>query len=337
MANRSTPPKSFNTVKHSNRKERIKRQRRERIVLLAIIATLASLVLALIVFGICALVATVGANRPPKGSEQESRPIEDVLPKEVTYAAATRPNSAVFEGELLIVNVEHEYHFPTTEAGLKNIFDNRVKYQDTYNTYMVPNTAWKLQTSALDAFNAMMLKHYELFEDGSIKISSAYRSYEDQANSTTSSTPAGFSDHHTGLCIAIRAQSGELLPSNHWIYQNCHKYGFVIRYPNDKSEITGVSGYEYCLRYVGVAHATYMVENSLCLEEYVELLKSTYTSGNHLALTAADGNKYEIYYVPAAGGEISTFQLPKNRAYTVSGDNIGGFIVTVHLNQPIDE
>jgi len=338
MANRSTPSKSFNTVKHSNRKERVKRQRRERIVLLAILATLAALVLALVIFGICALVATVRANHPPKGPEEESQPIEDVLPKEVTYASATRPNSAVFEGELLIVNAEHEYHFPTTEAGLKNIFDNRVKYQDVSNTYMVAEPSWKLNANALDAFNAMMLKHYELFDDGSIKISSAYRSYEDQANSATSSTPAGHSDHHTGLCVAIRSQTtNATLPSDHWIYQNCHKYGFVIRYPDSKSEITGVNGYEYCLRYVGVAHATYMTENNLCLEEYVELLRSTYTSGNHLAITAADGKPYEIYYVPAGGGEITTLQLPKNRAYTVSGDNIGGFIVTVNLNQTISE
>ncbi len=337
MANRSTPPKSFNTVKHSNRKQRLKRQRQERIVLLAIFAVLFAIVLALIAFGICALAARIQADQPPREQDQEGNPNENLPPQEVTYASATQPTSAVAAGELLIVNSSHEYRFPATETALKNIYDNRVKYQDIHNTYMVANSSWKLNASALDAFNAMMLKHYELFEDGSIKISSAYRSYEDQAGSTTSTTPAGFSDHHTGFCIAIRPQSGGYLPSDHWIYQNCHKYGFVIRYPNTKSEITGVSDYEYCLRYVGVAHATYMVQNNLCLEEYVELLSKNTSTSNRLAITGADGNPYEVYYVPAGSGEITTLQVPKNRAYTVSGDNIGGFIVTVSLNQTVSE
>lgn len=338
MANRSTPPKSFNTVKHSNRTQRIKRLRHERIVLLAIFAVVAALVLTLAIFAIWSIAAGIQANRPPKGPEQESKPIADTLPTAVSYASATQPNTAVYTGELLIVNASHEYRFPTVGTGLKNVYDNRVKYQDIYNTYMVSDPTWQLNATALDAFNTMMLEHYKLFEDGSIKISSAYRSYEDQANSATSSTPAGHSDHHTGLCVAIRSQTtNTTLPSDHWIYQNCHKYGFVIRYPESKSAITGVNGYDYCLRYVGAAHATYMHENNLCMEEYAELLKSTYTQTNHLAITGADGNKYEVYYVPAGSGEVTTLQVPKNRVYTVSGDNIGGFIVTVHLNQPTDE
>ena len=59
-----------------------------------------------------------------------------------------------------------------------------------------------------------------------------------------------------------------------WLANNAHKYGFVMRYPDAKSDITGVSGYESAYRYVGVAHATYMYNNNLCLEEYVSYLKS---------------------------------------------------------------
>lgn len=333
MGNRSTPPRSFNTLKHSNRDQRIKRRRRERIVLLSIFTVVFAILLTLAIFLVASLVDVIKANNPPKENESGADTGNVPSPEDVTYQSITQANTAVHTGELLIVNTSHEYVFPTTAAGLKNIYDNRVKYQDVSNTYIVGNPTWKLQGVALDAFNAMMLKHYELFENGSIKVSSAYRSYEDQASSTTSSTPAGYSDHHTGLCIALRPNDGTYLESDHWIYQNCHKYGFVVRYPDSKSAVTGVDGYDYCLRYVGVAHATYMAENNLCMEEYAELLKSTYNTSNRLAITGADGAHYEVYYVPAGSGEVTTLQVPKNRTYTISGDNIGGFIVTVNLDQ----
>jgi hypothetical protein len=118
-----------------------------------------------------------------------------------------------------------------------------------------------------------------------------------------------------------------------WIYENAHKYGFIVRYPESKSDQTGVSGYEHCFRYVGVPHATYITQSNLCLEEYVELLKNNYTS-THLAIKGADGNSYEVYYVPAGSGDITTISVPSNYEYTVSGDNVSGFIVTVHLNEP---
>ena len=106
-----------------------------------------------------------------------------------------------------------------------------------------------------------------------------------------------------------------------------------MRYPNSKAAITGVSAYEYCFRYVGVAHATYMVTNNLCLEEYTARLAASYTKDSPLEITAADGHKYEVYYV-AASGDITTLEIPKNYVYDISGDNIGGFIVTVHLDEP---
>ncbi|MBQ7316890.1 MAG: M15 family metallopeptidase [Clostridia bacterium] len=338
MGNRATPPRSFNTLKHSNRDQRIKRRKQERVVLLSIFTVVIAILLTLAIFLVCSLVDVIKANNPPKDKENGTETGGENNPtQEISYQSTTQANTAVYTGELVVVNASHEYHFPTTTTGLKNIYDNRVKYQDISNTYMVGNTGWKLQSAALDAFNSMMLKYFELFEDGSIKISSAYRSYEDQASSTTSSTPAGYSDHHTGLCIALRPNDGTYLEDDHWIYQNCHKYGFIIRYPDSKSAITGVSGYEYCIRYVGVAHATYMNQNNLCMEEYVELLKNTYTSSNHLKITGTDGNNYEVYYVPAGSGEVTTLQVPKNRTYTISGDNIGGFIITVNLDQPTNE
>ena len=112
-----------------------------------------------------------------------------------------------------------------------------------------------------------------------------------------------------------------------WIYQNCHKYGFVVRYPADKAAITGVGNYEECFRYVGAAHAYVMKTNHMCLEEYLTSLRS-YTKDAPLSVTTEDNATYEIYYVAAVGTETPV-PVPTDATYTVSGDNEGGFIVTV--------
>ena len=91
---------------------------------------------------------------------------------------------------------------------------------------------------------------------------------------------------------------------------------------------------------MGIPHATYIEQNGLCLEEYVALLKNNHstTNGTNVKMLSVDtdGNgqaNYGVYYVPAqTAGDITAVPVPKDHAYTISGDNIGGFIVTVTLN-----
>ncbi|MBQ4313799.1 MAG: CapA family protein, partial [Clostridia bacterium] len=61
-----------------------------------------------------------------------------------------------------------------------------------------------------------------------------------------------------------------------WIAENSYKYGFVIRYPADKKDITGISFEPWHIRYVGVEHATAMHEMGMCLEEYADFLRERY-------------------------------------------------------------
>ena len=333
MGNCATPPRSFNTVKQSNREQRRKRHETGRMVLLSIFLVGIAILLSLFVFIICSIVDALDGNVPEQPDDTEETSDDAGTAGGVLYdGATTKANSDIHTGELVIVNKDN-YFDPSKAANLKNIYDNRLKYNGINNTYQIGESTWKLNSDALNAFNQMMYKYYELEGDGSVKISSAYRSYEDQANSATSSTLPGYSDHHTGYCLALRTTAGGYLESDHWIYQNAHKYGYIVRYPADKTAWTGVSGYEYCIRYVGVAHATYIKENGLCLEEYVDMLKNDYTS-EHLKINGADGNEYEVYYVPVSSGDLTTVKIPSNYQYTVSGDNIGGFIVTVNLTAP---
>lgn len=86
----------------------------------------------------------------------------------------------------------------------------------------------------------------------------------------------GTSEHELGLAADIVAESNQLLDESQeqtaeqqWLMKHCTKYGFILRYPSDKSEITGI-GYEpWHYRYVGEEAAKEITESGLCLEEYL--------------------------------------------------------------------
>lgn len=327
-SNKPTP--SFNTIKKSNRQARHIRKKYSRVLLLAIFATAALLLLTSLVFGVCLFIDSV-TDEP----EAPAPALPDNNLPAVEYDALTKPFSAYRQGVLINVNAAHSFDFQNKQ-NLIDIEENREKYQGEFDTYFVNNPDWKLDAEALNAFNQMMSKHYEIFGDEEkIYITSAYRSYQDQADLPTSAIAPGQSDHHTGLCVAIMVKQGSELNApdpNHWIYQNCHKYGFVMRYPDEKKDITGLPySYEYCLRYVGIPHATYIAENELCLEEYTQYLANHVTLSSPLSITGADKKLYSVFYVKAEG-DLTVIEIPKNTVYTVSGDNVGGFIVTLHLS-----
>ena len=91
----------------------------------------------------------------------------------------------------------------------------------------------------------------------------------------------GTSEHQTGLALDIVAASYQILDEKQedtaeqkWLMENCWKYGFILRYPTEKSEITGI-GYEpWHYRYVGQANAAAMHRTGECLEEYLQRMES---------------------------------------------------------------
>ena len=94
--------------------------------------------------------------------------------------------------------------------------------------------------------------------------------------------PPGTSEHHTGLAMDIVSSDywGQYSDLEHdyekfdsfkWMYEHCAEYGFILRYPKDKQDITGITYEPWHYRYVGVEVATYIMENGLCLEEYLDL------------------------------------------------------------------
>ncbi|MEI8216674.1 MAG: M15 family metallopeptidase [Eubacteriales bacterium] len=124
-----------------------------------------------------------------------------------------------------------------------------------------------------------------------IVITTAYRSYNlqkiifennvkksgsiEEANKT--SAKPGQSEHQTGLAADLSSSKldfeldtkfGEL-DEGKWISENSWKYGFILRYPKDKTEITGYSYEPWHVRYVGKEFAKFIKDNNLTLEEFI--------------------------------------------------------------------
>ncbi len=96
--------------------------------------------------------------------------------------------------------------------------------------------------------------------------------------------PPGTSEHHTGLAMDLVSSDYwgyysdlehdyENFDSFKWMYEHCSEFGFILRYPKDKQDITGITYEPWHYRYVGKDAAKYIMENHLCLEEYLELIK----------------------------------------------------------------
>ena len=77
----------------------------------------------------------------------------------------------------------------------------------------------------------------------------------------------GTSEHELGLAVDINGASYDLYI---WLQQNSWRYGFIQRYPEDKTDITGISHEPWHYRYVGEEAAGEIYESGLCLEEYLK-------------------------------------------------------------------
>lgn len=96
----------------------------------------------------------------------------------------------------------------------------------------------------------------------------------------TYSCRAGTSEHQSGLCVDMHTHpSANVNFKNEteakWLAENCHKFGFILRFPEDKTDITGITYEPWHFRYVGRYHATKMKDLGMCLEEYTEYLKNS--------------------------------------------------------------
>lgn len=156
----------------------------------------------------------------------------------------------------------------------------------------------------------------------------------------------GCSEHQTGLAIDLGCPGpdGEepdfICPDFPYegaaqaFRKQAASYGFVERYPAGKEDVTSVAHEPWHFRYVGRPHAALMAERGLVLEEYLALLDGFDRYDRALHWAAPNGGAYAIWRVSAAdAGPVVEIDLDGCKGAgmpcSVSGDNRGGFVVTV--------
>jgi len=165
--------------------------------------------------------------------------------------------------------------------------DNGATYVDgillVNKKYTLPSTYKPgVDKTAKEKFEQM--RKAALKDNISLKIVSSYRSYNSQAviyNNNVSlhgtrianrfSAKPGQSEHQTGLAFDINQANREFVGTKEalWLQKNCHKFGFIIRYPSGKESITGYVYEPWHVRYVGEEVAKEIYKSGLCLEEYL--------------------------------------------------------------------
>jgi len=102
-------------------------------------------------------------------------------------------------------------------------------------------------------------------------IAQGYSAAKAQELAEESVTVPGTSEHQLGIAVDINADPDKSTSDEvyEWLHQNSYIYGFILRYPPDKTDITGTMYEPWHYRYVGVEAATEIYTQGICLEEYL--------------------------------------------------------------------
>ncbi len=148
------------------------------------------------------------------------------------------------------------------------------------------------------------------------------------------------SEHQTGLAIDLGLRKPEIdfikpdFPYSgicQTFREKAVAYGFIERYPKGKEAITGIAHEPWHFRYVGAPHAAIMTELGLTLEEYHAFLMQYFNGEKHFLYRTGNQN-IEVFYVKAAAGADTGFEIEDDIPYSVSGNNTDGFVLTKWRN-----
>ncbi|PFK47137.1 D-Ala-D-Ala carboxypeptidase VanY [Bacillus cereus] len=231
----------------------------------------------------------------------------------------------IYKGDLLLVNKDYPVQEDSIRSDTINVFQNT----ELVRGYVVLDRNIHLSKDIVKKF----LKIVDAAEKEGVHhflISSGYRDFKEQRNlyekmGSDYALPAGYSEHNLGLSLDVGStqMKMEKAPEGKWIEDNVWKYGFVLRYPKNKSNITGIQYEPWHIRYVGLPHSAIMQKNKFTLEEYLDFLKEKKEIS-----TNVEGKEYTVSYYKVS--KNTTINVPVNQHYEISGNNTDGVIMTVH-------
>jgi zinc D-Ala-D-Ala carboxypeptidase len=229
----------------------------------------------------------------------------------------------IYQGNLLLINSK----YPVRQESVKSDIVNLSKHNELLNGYGLLDTNIYLSEGIAQKFSEMVndaekegVNHF-LIDSGYRTFSEQNKLYEEMGPSYA--LPAGYSEHNSGLSLDVGSSltKMERAPEGKWLKENAWKYGFILRYPKDKTDVTGIQDEPWHIRYVGFPHSMIMHEKKLALEEYLDYLKE-----KREISTTINGKKYTITYYPVS--QRKTIKVQVNHDYEISGNNMDGVIVT---------
>ena len=199
-------------------------------------------------------------------------PVHGSIPHEESVNISESSVSQIDQstGNILLVNANNPLPEDFQPENLVNLFEQQDRNFDLAKADI------EIAQSVFEAMNTMFSAANADGVSGFI-ITSGYRSRENQAEIFASTTDGfaakpGESEHETGLAfdvVAMGDENFELTPQFAWLSAHCAEYGFIIRYPKDMEDITGISYEPWHYRYVGIPYAKEIMDRGITLEEYL--------------------------------------------------------------------
>lgn len=249
---------------------------------------------------------------------------QDIEFAEVSRIEVAVGNDDLHKGELLLVNSD----FPVSEQGMPSDIVMLEDYKSMVPGLRISDPSIRISRNLLQNLG-LMIKEAQKDGVDHFMINSAYRNLDTQAQlykemGPEYALPAGYSEHNLGLSVDIGSAEGPMdtAPEGRWLEQNAWKYGFILRYPENKREVTGIQYEPWHFRFVGLPHSAVMHKENWVLEEYLAYLQE-----HRQYKTNIQGIKYEITYYEMKEG-LAVAVIPE-QPYHISGDNMSGVIVTV--------
>lgn len=285
-------------------------------------------------------------EKDPEGSEgEEGSEGNEQNPPPAGNKTVTLENSKIFSGSLILLGETSLYQRPVeelitrSEMGKLSAFKVHSEYgfinlsSGHTGDFILKDNLLYLDKDTAEAFRKMMAAYVAETGHKNIWLRNAY--YYDKSEdiaATENINEALLNPHAAGLAVDIQISTaeGKQIPLKNayagypmaeyydWFLANCHKFGFIH---------TGDTNSYSSFRYIGVAHATYMAKNGLSLEEYLSVIKAN-TAQERLVISDDLGKEWWVYYVSSSEGETTDITVFGD-LYSVSGNNIDGFVVTI--------
>lgn len=316
--------KNFSELFEGGSKETQKKRKITFYCICVTLALIATMLIILAIFGIVSLASQHTEDEP----EQEAPQVSIGNTQSITLS-----EEQLHSGTLLILDDAHRYSGEFDAIIMRNA-EGRPKTSTGGNVYSIlaarveDDVDFRASPEALEAFNLMMQDFYAASNDDNICVRRAItKANADTVDAIFSSGDTLALNYYFEYPDDDRSIYG--VDKYSWIYSNAYKYGF-INVPVEPQSTDAEDEEEVgsnIFRYVGVPHATYMKTKRLSFDAYLAQLKNA--TPDAPLLVRSGRITYASYFLAKDGEHL----VPTDYSYSVSGNNVDGYIVTVEITR----